>query len=221
MEKISAWNGRGPSKRDLEAFMAELEKGTKLLSRRDPAIRVLAKKHGLPEIRPHGGYFATLVRSIIFQQISGAAGESIMKKTLVVLGGMLDPTIITQVPDEPLRGAGLSPQKLGYLRSLCQHVLDGRLELPRLPKLSDEEVIRELTDVKGIGVWTAHMFLMFSLGRLDVLPTGDLGVRRGVQHAYALDTMPTPKQVEAIVQEKNWAPYRSIGSWYMWRVVDN
>jgi DNA-3-methyladenine glycosylase II len=123
------------------------------------------------------------------------------------------------VPDELIRGAGISPQKLGYLRSLAEHVVGGRLELGRLSELPDEEVIAELTDIKGIGVWTAQMFLIFSLGRLDVLPTGDLGVRKGMQIAYGFDELPVARQMEEIANTNRWAPYRSVGTWYMWRAM--
>jgi DNA-3-methyladenine glycosylase II len=203
----------------LVEFEGALAKGMRALGRRDPALRPLIKAHGMPTFRPHANYFDTLVNSIISQQISGSAAESIKRKLLAALGGAYDPRIIAEVPDELLRGAGISPQKLGYLRSLAEHFLDGRIRASELPGLSDEEVIAELTDIKGIGVWTAHMFLMFSLGRLDVLPVGDLGVQRGIQITYGLDVLPKPREVEAFAAEKGWAPYRSIASWYMWRVV--
>ncbi len=201
----------------MELFVTELERGAKLLARRDTCLKPLLKEHGLPTFRPHDDYFATLVDSVISQQISGSAAESILRKTRAALGGVFDPAAIVAVPDETLRGAGVSPQKLRYLRSLSEHVIDGRLRLDRLPSQTDEEVIAALTDVMGIGVWTAHMFLIFSLGRLDVLPTGDLGVRRGALNLYGLEELPTPRQLEAIAEERRWAPYRSIASWYMWR----
>ena len=202
------------------AYEEMLARGMRTLSRRDPALRPLIKGHGMPTFRPHANYFDTLVNSIISQQISGSAAQSIKRKLLDALGGTFDPRLIADVPDELLRGAGISPQKLGYLRSLAEHFLDGRLRAEELPALPDEEVIRELTDIKGIGVWTAHMFMMFSLGRLDVLPMGDLGVQRGVQITYGLETLPKPRQVEAIALEKGWAPYRSLASWYMWRACE-
>ena len=201
----------------MELFVTELERGAKLLARRDTCLKPLLKEHGLPTFRPHDDYFATLVDSVISQQISGSAAESILRKTRAALGGVFDPAAIVAVPDETLRGAGVSPQKLRYLRSLSEHVIDGRLRLDRLPSQTDEEVVAALTDVMGIGVWTAHMFLIFSLGRLDVLPTGDLGVRRGALNLYGLEELPTPRQLEAIAEERRWAPYRSIASWYMWR----
>jgi len=202
-----------------EAFMAALAKGARTLSRRDPIVRRLVKEHGLPTFRPHGDYFDTLVDSIISQQISGAAADNILRRLREALGGYFDPAIIREMPDERFREAGVSPQKLGYLRSLAEHVTDGALKLEGLAELPDDEVIRELTDVKGIGVWTAHMFLIFSLGRLDVLPVGDLGVRRGIRLAYGFDELPTPAMIEGVAADNGWSPYRSIASWYMWRVA--
>lgn len=203
---------------DNDAFMAELEKGVRTLSRRDPVIRALAKENGPPVFRPHGDYFDTLVEAIISQQISSAAAASILRKLKDVLGGFFEPGIMLAAPEEQIRGAGISPQKLGYLRSLAEHAQDGRLEIGRFNELSDDEIIRELTDIKGIGVWTAHMFLIFSLGRLDVLPVGDFGVKRGIQVAYGLDEPPKPREIAALAEARKWAPYRSIASWYMWRV---
>jgi DNA-3-methyladenine glycosylase II len=200
------------------SFEATLQKAANTLSRRDPALRPLIKQHGLPTFRPHSDYFDTLVKAIIGQQISSSAARSIMEKFRQAVGGILMPNSIAEVPDELLRGAGISPQKLGYLRSLCQHILNDELQLASLASLSDEEITRELTAVKGIGVWTAQMFLIFSLGRLDVLPIGDLGVQRGAQHLYGLPELPKPRQVEELAERQNWAPYRSVAAWYMWRV---
>jgi DNA-3-methyladenine glycosylase II len=182
-------------------------------------LRPVIRKHGLPSFRPHGEYFDTLVDSIISQQISSRAAESIRRKVRDLFGGMLDPRVMADAPDELLRGAGISPQKLRYLRSLCGHLLDGRLELERFPEMADEGVIGELTAVDGIGVWTAQMFLIFSLGRLDVLPVGDLGVQRGAQIVYDLEELPRPRQVAELAESRKWAPFRSIASWYLWRAT--
>jgi DNA-3-methyladenine glycosylase II len=201
------------------SFEATLQKATRTLSRRDPALRPLIRLHGLPTFRPHSDYFDTLVKAIIGQQISSSAARSIMEKFRQAVGGILVPDIIAEVPDELLRGAGISPQKLGYLRSLSQHIINDELQLASLASLSDEEVTRELTAVKGIGVWTAQMFLIFSLGRLDVLPVGDLAVQRGAQQVYGLPELPKPRQVEELAERQNWAPYRSVAAWYMWRAA--
>lgn len=125
---------------------------------------------------------------------------------------------LSRLPDEALRGAGLSRQKLSYLRDLAARAADGSLDTVHLPDLPDEEIIRQLVHVKGVGVWTAQMFLMFRLGRPDVLPVLDLGIRKGVQRAYRLRKLPDGKRVEKIAAP--WAPWRTIGSWYMWRVLE-
>ncbi len=162
--------------------------------------------------------YAALVRAILFQQLAGAAANAIQKR-LFALHGRDDqpptPKELLQTTDEQFRSAGLSRQKTGYLRDLAAHVADGRLQLDELPALSDAEVTQRITAVKGLGEWSAHMFLMFHLGRPDVLPIGDLGVRNGMRTTYGLPEAPTPKQ--AIEIGAPWAPFRSVGSWYMWR----
>ena len=126
---------------------------------------------------------------------------------------------IAATPDARLRAAGISPQKLGYIRDLCARTLDGSLALETLPELSDDEVIAALTSVKGIGRWTAEMFLMFRLHRPDVLPVGDLGIVKAVQRAYRLRTAPTPVRLTRLGE--NWRPYRSVACWYLWASLDN
>jgi DNA-3-methyladenine glycosylase II len=162
--------------------------------------------------------YAALVRAILFQQLAGAAANAIQRKFFALYGPDGEPPSPPQLldtTDEQFRGAGISRQKMGYLRDLAAHVADGRLQLQELPSLSDEEVIERVTAVKGLGEWSAHMFLMFHLGRPDVLPTGDLGVRHGMRITYELPELPTPKQ--AVEIGAPWAPFRSVGSWYMWR----
>jgi len=162
--------------------------------------------------------YAALVRAILFQQLAGAAANAIQRRFFALYGEDGEPPSppqILETTDDQFRGAGISRQKMGYLRDLAAHVADGRLRLNELPSLSDEEVIEHVTAVKGLGEWSAHMFLMFHLGRPDVLPVGDLGVRHGMRITYGLPELPTPKQ--AIEIGAPWTPYRSVGSWYMWR----
>jgi DNA-3-methyladenine glycosylase II len=162
--------------------------------------------------------YAALVRAILFQQLAGSAANAIQRKFFALYGDdgeTPSPPQILETTDEQFRGAGVSRQKMGYLRDLAAHVADGRLRLEELPALSDEEIIERITAVKGLGEWSAHMFLMFHLGRPDVLPIGDLGVRNGMRVTYELPAVPTPK--EALVIGAPWAPFRSVGSWYMWR----
>jgi DNA-3-methyladenine glycosylase II len=161
------------------------------------------------------------VRGIAGQQLSVLAARAIWRKLLERFGGRT-PTpeeILADDPDELRVAAGFSHAKVRYLRSLAEHVVAGELELDRLAQLPDEEVIRELTAVKGIGEWTAQMFLMFTLHRPDVLPTCDLGVRNAIQRAYGLETAPKPAEMEAIAEP--WRPYRTRASRYLWRSLAN
>jgi DNA-3-methyladenine glycosylase II len=165
--------------------------------------------------------YASLLRTILFQQLAGAAANAIQRRFLALYGEDSVPPTPEQLlatSDEDLRSAGLSRQKMGYMRDLALHVHEGRLDLDELVHLSDEEVIQRITAVKGLGEWSAHMYLMFHLGRPDVLPTGDLGVRNGMRLTYGLEATPTPKQ--ALEIGAKWTPYRSVGSWYMWRAGD-
>jgi DNA-3-methyladenine glycosylase II len=162
--------------------------------------------------------YAALVRAILFQQLAGAAANAIQKRFYALYGLENEPPLppqLLETTDEAFRSAGVSRQKMGYLRDLAAHVADGRLALAELPTLSDEDVVQRVTAVKGLGEWSAHMFLMFHLGRPDVLPVGDLGVRNGMRITYGLEETPTPKEAMAIGAP--WAPFRSVGSWYMWR----
>jgi DNA-3-methyladenine glycosylase II len=160
------------------------------------------------------------LRTILFQQLAGAAALAIQKRFFALYGGDQPPTPqqLLETSDEDLRSAGLSRQKAGYMRDLAMHVADGRLNFDALPTLSDEEIAGRITAVKGLGEWSAHMFLMFHLGRPDVMPSGDLGVRNGMRIAYGLPETPTPAKAREIGLP--WAPFRSVGSWYMWRVVE-
>ena len=165
--------------------------------------------------------YGALVRSIAGQQLSVLAARAIWRRLTEHFGGRT-PTpeeILAEDPDTLRAAAGFSRAKVTYLRSLAEHVLDGELELDRLAELPDEEVIRELTAVKGIGEWTAHMFLMFTLHRPDVLPVGDLGVRNAAMRAYGLDAPPKPAELEAIADP--WRPYRTRACLYLWRSLDN
>jgi DNA-3-methyladenine glycosylase II len=162
--------------------------------------------------------FEMLARAIVFQQLSTKAARTIYGRLQEAAGGALTPAAIQNLSVGEMRRAGLSRQKLGYIRDLAEHALSGKVDFALLPAMSDEEVIATLTDIKGIGVWTAHMFLLFSLRRPNVLPVGDLGVRMAIQRAYRKRKMPTPKQVEQIA--KSWHPYCSYAAWYLWRSLE-
>ena len=170
-------------------------------------------------LRDQGSHFDAIARSIVFQQLSGKAASTIHGRFEGLYGGRSPlPAELTVTPDERLRGAGLSRGKSAYLKDLAARVVSGDLPVEMLHELSDEEVIAALTRVKGIGRWTAQMFLMFRLGRPDVLPDLDLGVQKGIQIAYRLRKLPSPERVKKIGAK--WAPYRTIASWYLWRLLD-
>ena len=171
------------------------------------------------EAREEGTHFGALVRSIVYQQLSGKAAGTIHSR-LRALYGDRDPTPaeILATPEPVLRGVGLSRQKLSYLMDLATRVERGDLPLENVHELDDDTLTTALVEVKGIGRWTAQMFLMFRLGRTDVLPDLDLGIQKGLQRAYALRRMPKPKDV--LRHGEKWAPYRTIASWYLWRLLD-
>jgi DNA-3-methyladenine glycosylase II len=174
----------------------------------------------VPAHRQGHDHYTTLVRSITGQQLSVKAASTIYGRVVDLFGGHAPtPRQILDADPEALRAAGLSRAKVAYLRSLAEHVLDGSLELERFGELGDDEVMRELVAIKGVGEWTAHMFLMFQLGRPDVLPVGDLGIRRAVERLYGLDAIPGPAEVERIAEP--WRPWRSLASRYLWESLDN
>ena len=198
-----------------------LTKAYRHLREADPILGELIDRHGPYTPRPSPDPYAAIVRSVFHQQLAGAAANAIMRRTFAIFGdpeGTPDPTDFLRAGDDALRAAGLSRQKISYLRDLAQHVVDGRLPFDAVGAMTDAEVIEHLTAVRGIGEWSAHMFLMFHLGRPDVLPTGDLGVRKGMQATYRLRKEPDVKRATKIGAP--WAPYRSVGSWYMWRAVE-
>jgi DNA-3-methyladenine glycosylase II len=164
--------------------------------------------------------YAALARAIVGQQLSTKAARSIWERLVGILGGTFPPPaeLLAAAP-ETIRAAGLSRSKVGFLRDLAEQVEDGRLDLRRLAGLPDEDVIATLTEVKGIGGWTAEMFLIFHLARPDVVSTGDLGIRRAVQIAYGLDDLPGPTDLERIAEP--WRPHRTLACLYLWRSLDN
>ena len=195
------------------------------LTRADDRMAVLIDRHGPLDIearrrgRPPDPYGA-LLRSIVGQQLSVKAARSIYNRLVDLFGGSTpSPRELLAVDAETLRGAGLSRPKVSYIRSLAQHIEDGELHLDSLPEMSDEEVIAELTAVKGLGVWTAHMFLMFHLSRPDVLPVGDLGIRRAVERLYGLEGLPDTETLERLAER--WRPYRTLACLYLWQSLDN
>jgi DNA-3-methyladenine glycosylase II len=197
----------------------ELHGADPVLARLIDAIGPLADaREGRPERDDHYG---ALVRSIVNQQLSVRAAAAIYGR-LTARFGERPPTpreILAEDPEALRAAAGLSRAKVGYLRSLAEHVVSGELELERMDELADEEVIAELVAVKGVGVWTAHMFLMFHLQRPDVLPVGDLGIRRAIERAYGLDALPDAARIEGIAER--WRPHRTLACRYLWRSLEN
>ena len=164
--------------------------------------------------------YETLTMAIVGQQLSTKAAASIWEKVKALFRGKTPtPKQLLAVDPQDLRDAGLSWSKVAYVRDLAERVRDGELDLKRLPDLPDEDVIAELTEIKGIGRWTAEMFLIFHLGRPDVLSTGDLGIRRAVQLTYGLDDLPGPEEMERIAER--WRPHRTLALLYLWRSLDN
>jgi DNA-3-methyladenine glycosylase II len=192
------------------------------LAQQDTVLAAAIKRAGPCTIRPHKNYYQELVDSIISQQLSIKAAATIFKRFKELFGGSF-PTpeqILTKEIDE-LRSVGLSRGKAMYVRDLARHIVDGQLKFGHLDSLSNEEVIAELTAVKGIGEWTAHMFMMFCMGRLDVLAHGDLGIKNGVRKLYGLDHQPTALEVVDIAKQNHWHPYETVACWYVWHAVDD
>lgn len=200
-------------------------RATRLLARRDPVMRDLIRRIGPCRLaeRQHSDPFRALAHAIIAQQLSTKAASTIAGRFVALFeqfdGGVPEPSLVGRLTDEQLRGCGLSGQKLGYLRDLCRCVLDGSLVLHDLEALDDEAVVSALTQVKGIGRWTAEMFLIFRLHRPDVLPVGDLGIVNAVKQNYRLRTVPTPERLVKIGEA--WRPYRSVACWYLWASLNN
>jgi DNA-3-methyladenine glycosylase II len=192
----------------------------RLLASRHPVIAGLVAIVGMPRFaRPTETHFAALVRSVTFQQLAGAAAAAIHGRLVVALEGEVTPERLLALPATALRTAGLSGNKALSLQDLATRVLDGTVVLDprRLSRESDEEVVARLSTVRGIGPWTAQMFLMWQLRRLDVWPTGDLGVRKGFGLAWRIP-MPTPRELEALGEPLR--PYRSVAAWYCWRACE-
>jgi len=188
------------------------------LSQSDPVLRAIMKRVGPYRMEYGDPEFHSLAEAIIYQQLNGKAAVTIFKRFAALAGEPLTPEGILKLSEEQLRSVGLSKQKSSYLRDLAAKTHEGKLDFGRLPKLSDDEVSEHLTQVKGIGVWTAHMFRMCALRRPNVLPTGDFGVRMAMKKYYKKRKLPKPAQMEKIA--KAWEPYRSVACWYLWKSLD-
>jgi DNA-3-methyladenine glycosylase II len=190
------------------------------LKKADPVLAAIIERVGPYKIQYREPNFQSLVRSIVYQQLHGKAALTIFNRLMeAAKADPLTPESILRLRPARLRAVGLSPQKLTYIRDLARRAASGELDFGAFAALQDAAVVKHLTQVKGIGVWTVHMFLIFALRRLDVLPTGDLGVRAAIKKAYNLPELPKPAEMERIAAA--WRPYCSVASWYLWRSLEN
>ena len=188
------------------------------LKQADPVLSAIIEHVGPYKINYDEPAFASLAEAIVYQQLHGKAAATIFRRLTDLTGLPLTPQGILKLSEAQMRGVGLSKQKLSYLRDLAAKTHRGEVDFARLPDLPDDEVIKHLTQIKGIGVWTAHMFLMFALRRPDVLPTGDLGIQMAIRKHYRKRKLPKPAQMEKIARP--WEPYRTVACWYLWRSMD-
>ncbi len=189
------------------------------LASADPSLAKVILAVGECTIKVGGEPFQSLVESIIYQQLVGKAADAIYNRFINLYGGRFpSPELLLSKSDADFRSCGLSGRKTSYIKDLAMHVIEGKLVLDRLPSLTDEQVIQQLTVVRGIGRWTAEMFLIFCLGRPDILPVQDLGLRRAMQKTYSLPELPAPDAMNKIADR--WRPYRSIATWYLWKSLE-
>jgi DNA-3-methyladenine glycosylase II len=206
---------------DLAQPRAALTRAGKALAQRDPVMARLVKEHGpcrLGDRRGSRSHFGALVESVVYQQLAGTAARAIYARLRDAVGDPPTPEGVLKAGETALRAAGLSGSKAGCIQALAEAAAADELGLDKVETLSDDEVVARLSAVRGIGRWTAEMFLMFQLGRLDVWPVGDYGVRKGYARAYGLDELPTPKALSALGEPLR--PYRSVAAWYCWRAVE-
>jgi len=200
--------------------MPSLDGAEAHLSRRDPVLRKLIERVGPCRLRPSRNKFLTLVEAIVSQQLSTRAASSVYNKLLDAVGRKNPgPHDILDTPPEALARAGLSRRKISYILDVSRLFAGGELSARKLARMSDEELVEELTRIRGIGRWTVEMYLIFALGRPDVLPTGDLGLKKAMADNYGLDRLPSEEEMHRIAEP--WRPYRTVGTWYMWMSFDN
>ena len=203
-------------------FQRQLDQATAHISKNDKKLAEVIKVSGPCRIVPHTDHYGELVSSIVGQQLSTKAAYSIWQRVLALFSGkMPTPEQLLEIDDQKLRDVGLSWAKVRYVKDLATHIIDGRLDLEHAATMPNEQLIEQLIAVKGIGEWSAHMFMMFGLGRLDILPVGDLGIKKAAQKLYALKEMPDAAQIINIANKNGWHPYESVASWYLWQSLDN
>ena len=195
-----------------------MRKAVNHLKKSDPILRAIIERVGMCRMEFGEPEFSSLAEAIVYQQLNGKAAVTIFNRFVALAGDPLTPEGILKLSNEQMRSVGLSKQKSAYLKDLAAKASDSLLNFERLQDMTDDEVIEHLTQVKGIGVWTAHMFMIFSLRRPNVLPTGDYGVQMAIRKHYKKRKLPKPKDMEKIARA--WEPYRSVACWYMWRSLD-
>jgi len=195
-----------------------MRKAINHLKKSDPVLRAIIERVGPCRMEFGEPVFHSLAEAIVYQQLNGKAAVTIFKRFAALAGEPLTAEGIANLTAEQMRSVGLSKQKSSYLRDMAERAIRGDLDFTRLPEMTDEEVIKHLTQVKGVGVWTAHMFLIFTLKRQNILPTGDFGIRMAMKKHYHKRKLPNPVQMEKIARP--WEPYRSIACWYLWRSLD-
>jgi DNA-3-methyladenine glycosylase II len=188
------------------------------LKRSDPVMRAIIERVGPCRMEFGPPEFHSLAEAIVYQQLNGRAAVTIFQRFTAVAGEPLTPEGILKLTEAQMRSVGLSKQKSSYLKDMAERTVRGELNFARLPQLTDDEVVEDLTQVKGVGVWTAQMFLMFTLRRPNVLPTGDYGIRMAIKKHYRKRKLPKPEQMEKIARP--WEPYRSVACWYLWKSLD-
>jgi DNA-3-methyladenine glycosylase II len=195
-----------------------MRKAIKHLKNSDPVLASVIERVGAYRMEFGPPEFHSLAEAIVYQQLNGKAAVTIFKRFTALAGDPVTPAGILKLTDAQMRSVGLSKQKTSYLKDMAQRAARGELDFRRLPEMKDEEVVQHLTQVKGVGVWTAHMFLMFTLRRPNVLPTGDYGIQMAMKKHYRKRKLPKPAQMEKIA--KPWEPYRSVACWYLWKSLD-
>ena len=198
----------------------DIEAGIDLL-KRDKNMLVLIKKFGRPDFKIGQDYFQSLFRSIVFQQLSGGVAQTIYERlvSLIPETSNLCPNEVLKIDKDDMRKAGLSFQKINYVKNLADYFENNSFEKIVVESMTDEEISKELTQIKGIGQWTVDMFLMFTLNRADILPYGDLGIQKGIMKILNKKNLPSKKEMENC--SKKWKPYRTIACWYLWRITDD
>jgi len=203
-------------------FPQKLRAAEVYLAKADKKLAPIIKSSGPCRLKPHKDHYGELVGSIVGQQLSAKAGGTIWRRVLALFDDkMPTPEQLLKIDGQKLRDAGCSWPKVGYMKDLAQHIIDGRLDLNHVSTMPNDQLIEQLTAVKGIGEWSAHMFMMFGLGRLDILPVGDLGIRKAIQKLYGLRALPDPAKIITIANKNKWHPYESVACWYLWQSLDN